>query len=157
MSFIQVLPEGGLTASHTTAKATLGALHQSDDGNIYRYVQNILADSIAIADGKVVYPTATHGVVSCDYTGGSGLTAKVVGVGISAIAAGSYGWILVNGYHDAVWTDAGVAASEALVGHTVDGEADTMADGEEELVFGYALAADTTTDQHTVPALVNCL
>lgn len=157
MSLIQVLPEGGLTGSHTVAKATLGALHQSDDGSIYRYVQNIEADAIAIADGTCVYQTTTFGVVSPDFTGGNGVGSKVVGVGVGAIAAGEFGWVIVQGYHDAVKTDAGVAAGESLVGHSVDGEADTMAAGEEHLVFGFALTADTGTDPHSAPAIINCL
>lgn len=149
--------EAELSVSDTAAKFPLGILAMDQKGNIFRYVQNIAADSIAIADGTCVYPTTTSGVVSPDFTGGNGVTGKVVGVGIGAIAAGSYGWIQVSGYHDAVKTDAGVGAGDALIGHTVDGEADTMADGEEEFVFGFALAADTTTEPHSCPAEIRCL
>ena len=146
-----------LTTSSTTKQHDLGTVVWDNVGNAYRYVQNILADSIAIADGTVVYPTITHGVVSPDFAGGSGLTTNVVGVGISAIAAGSYGWVQVSGYHDKVKTDAGVAAADFLVGHSVDGEADTMADGEEEQVFGQALTADTVTEPHSCAAVLRIL
>lgn len=149
--------EAELTLSDTAAKFPVGILCMDQKGNIYRYVQNIAADSIAIADGTCVYGTTTPGVVSPDFSGGNGITTNVVGVGISAIAAGSYGWIQVSGYHDAVKTDAGVGAGEFLVGHSVDGEADTMADGEEEQVFGQALAADTGTEPHSCPAWIKCL
>ena len=146
-----------LTSFSTTQQHDLGAVAWDNVGNAYRYVQNILADSIAIADGTVVYPTITHGVVSPDFASGSGLTTNVVGVGISAIAAGSYGWVQVSGYHDKVKTDAGVAAADFLVGHSVDGEADTMADGEEEQVFGQALTADTVTEPHSCAAVLRIL
>jgi len=149
--------EAELGVSSTTQQFPLGALCMDQKGNIYRYVQNVLADNIAIADGTCVYGTTTWGVVSPDFTGGSGITTHVVGVGIVAIAAGSYGWVQVSGYHDAVKTDAGVAAADFLVGHSVDGEADTMADGEEEQVFGQALAADTTTEPHSCAAMIKCL
>lgn len=149
--------EAHLTLSDTSAKFNIGELAKDQLGNIYRYVQNIAADSIAIADGTCVYPTTTIGVVSPDFTGGNGLTGRVVGVGIGAIAAGSFGWVQVSGIHPAVKTDAGVSAGDALVGHTVDGEADTMADGEEEFVFGFALTADTATEPHSSQAMLQCL
>jgi len=153
MSFIQILPEGGLTGSNTVANATLGALHQSDDGNIYRYIQNDTTDAVAIAVGTVVYPTSTAFVYSPDIAGGNGVTGKVSGVGVGAIAAGSYGWVLVSGI-GTVQTDTGVAAGDPLIGHTVNGESDTMAAGEEHLVFGHALEADAA---NLVTALVQCL
>ena len=146
-----------LTISSTTKQHDLGAVAWDNVGNAFRYVQNILADNIAIADGTVVYPTTTHGVVSPDFSGGGGITTNVVGVGISAIAAGSYGWVQVSGYHDKVKTDGGVAAADFLVGHSVDGEADTMADGEEEQVFGQALTADTVTEPHSCAAVLRIL
>ena len=143
-----------LSVSDTAEQFPIGELCKDQLGNIYRYVQNIAADNIAIADGTCVYPTLNWGVVSPDFTGGSGLTSKVCGVGIVAIAAGSYGWVQVAGYHDKVKTDAGVAASDPLVGHSVDGEADTMVHGEEHLVFGFALAADTGTEPHACKAIL---
>jgi len=149
--------EAELTLSNTAAKFNIGELAKDQLGNIYRYIQNNTADAIAIADGTCVYPTIVVGVVSPDFTGGNGVTGRVVGVGIAAIAAGSYGWVQVSGIHPAVKTDAGVSAGDALIGHTVDGEADTMADGEEEFVFGFALAADTGTEPHSAQAMIQCL
>jgi hypothetical protein len=149
--------EAELGVSSTTQQFPLGALCMDQKGNIYRYVINNLSDNVAIADGTCVYGTTTWGSVSPDFTGGNGITTNVVGVGIVAIAAGSYGWIQVSGYHDAVKTDGAVAAADFLVGHSVNGEADTMADGEEEQVFGQALAADTGTEPHSCPAHIKCL
>ncbi len=146
-----------LEDSHTAAQYTLGLLASDQKGNVFRYVQNILADSIAVADGTCVYFTATDGVVTPDFTGGSGVSSKVAGVGIGAIAAGSYGWVQVSGYHDAVLTDGGVAANDALVGHTVDGEADTMAAGEEHLVFGFAMATDSGSPESAPAQLTGIL
>ncbi len=149
--------EADLSISDTSAKFSIGELVKDQKGNIYRYIQNIAADSVAIADGTCVYGTTTWGVVSPDFTGGNGITTNVVGVGIVAIAAGSFGWIQVSGYHDAVLTDAGVSAADFLVGHSVNGECDTMADGEEEQVFGQALTADTATEPHSCAAFIKCL
>lgn len=146
-----------LTSSSTSQQHDLGTVVWDNVGNAFRYVQNVLADGIAVADGTCVYGTATWGVVSPDFAAGSGITTHVVGVGIAAIAAGSYGWVQVSGYHDKVKTDGGVAAADFLVGHSVDGEADTMADGEEEQVFGQALAADTATEPHSCAAHIHCL
>jgi len=79
-----------------------------------------------------------------------------VGVFQNAVTAGNYGWILVNGYGE-VRTDGGVAAGDYLVPHSADHEADTMADGEEEQVFAFALEADTTTEAHKAMAYVHCM
>ena len=131
----------------STARETLGALRFSDDGRAYRYGQ--LIDQ-AGAQGEVVYDaSATEGEFkyTTDYTGGSGTSVKVAGVihhDVSTFTINYYGWFQVGGFCPMVRTDTDVAAGEALVGHTVDGEADTMADGEEELVFGFAMADDTT-------------
>lgn len=69
----------------------------------------------------------------------------VVGVAAEDIAAGAWGEVYVAGYCPKVLTDGGVAIGDPLVPHTVAGEADTMAAGEEHLVIGYALEADHET------------
>ena len=46
-----------------------------------------------------------------------------------------------------VFTDGSVAKGDCLVAHDTDGEADTMADGEEEQVFAVALEADHGTTE----------
>ena len=155
-SWAHTIPEGGLTGSSTTQLMNLGDLVKDTEGNIYRYVQIHTADAQAVTDGEVLYLRSTSSfIVSPDMSAMLGV--RPVGVAIGAIAAGSYGFMLVSGFHDAVWTDGAVSEGDALVGHSTDGEADTFADGEEEQAFAMALAADTTTDQHTVAALVYCL
>jgi len=154
-SSMPIISPGGLTASSTAAKNKLGTVAEDVNGYKYRYVQNISADSIAIANGTCVYLASVSAwVVSPDYTGGSSTSTRVAGVGIGAIAAGSYGWIQITGIHTAVKTDAGVAAADYLVGHSVDGECDTMGDGEEEQVFGAALEADTATEPHSAACIL---
>ena len=155
MSFIQILPEGGLTAIHTAAKTRLGALHQTDNGYIYRYVKNAAA-SATLADGNVVCYTNTDWEVTVDYS--DAVVKKAAGIAVSALLVSNFGWILVDGAHGTVWTDAGVAAGDGLVAHTVDGEADSVVTTTEGyLVFGFAETADTTTDQHTVAAQIRAL
>jgi len=155
MSFIQILPEGGLTAIHGSAMTKVGVLHQDDSGNIYRYVKNAAA-SATLANGNVVCPTTTQWEITVDYS--DAVTKKAAGIAISALTVSTFGWILVDGKHSAVWTDAGVAAGDGLVAHSVDGEADSLVTTtENHLVFGFAETADTTTDQHTVAAIIQCL
>ena len=150
--------ESELGLSSTSAIFAVGELCKDQKGNIYRFVQNITADSVAVADGTCVYQTATWAVVTPDQTGGSAISTKIVGVGIAAIAAGSYGWIQVSGYHDAVKTDGAVSAGEYLMFKNVDGECDSFADGSEEAVFGIALTADTGTEPHSCAAAIfSCL
>lgn len=148
-------PPGSLTDSETSAHARPGTLCSDTVGNIYRYVK--VVDATAGADGSVFAAAAadmSDWKVTADRTGGSNVGTKAVGVGISTIAENSFGWILVSGYHDAVSDDDGVSAGDYLVIHTVDHEADTFADGEEEQVFGQALAASASD---ACAALVSCL
>jgi len=141
---IKQIFSSSLTANDSSAQEELGVLRFEADGKVYRYVR---AEDQAIAIGEVVYPasaTAGEWEVSTDYTGGSSVAAKVVGVALGTITDAYYGWVQVSGFSDMVRTNANVSAGDALIGHSVDGEADTMAAGEEHLVFGFALAADTT-------------
>ena len=137
-------PLGEISA---TALETLGALRYETDGRVYRYGQ--LIDQ-AGAYGEVVYPaSAVEGEwkFTTDYTGGSGVTGKVAGVidhDLAVFTENYYGWFQVGGFCPMVRTDAGVSAGDPLIGHTVDGEADTMGNDEYEKVFGFALADDTT-------------
>jgi hypothetical protein len=130
--------------------AGVGNVFHAADGKSYKWVKFVDQD-VVLAD--VLYPASTDGTeVTTDYSGGSGLSAKVVGVAITAvdISDKAYGWIQIAGVVSTSG-DGGVSAGDAVVGHATDGEADTMADGEEELVFGFALAADTGS-----PAVFNC-
>jgi hypothetical protein len=145
MSF-DMIDGTGLTTAYTSSNygkhAQLGELRADTSGNVYRFVLVVDAD---LEDGDLVYPASTDATsVTNDYTGGSGLTVKGCGVAIAAvdISEAPYVWVQVGGVAT-VRSDGSVAAGEAVIGHTVDGEVDTMADGEEELVVGFALEADS--------------
>ena len=153
--FPQLIPEGGFTGSSTSPKFSLGQLAMDTAENMYRYVKVV---DLAVGDGDVVYPADTADwEVTKDVSGGSRVAAKVCGVACGTVAADSYGWIQVSGIHNAVKTDGGVVAGDGLIGHTVDGQSDTMAAGEEHLVFGYALSDDTASTPYTSPAYIFCL
>lgn len=156
VSWASTVGVNGLQADDSTAQQKVGTLLPDEDGNLYRYVQIQTADATDCADGQCVYlRDAASWIVNSDQSATAG-GGQVVGVGIGVITAGNYGWIMVAGIHDAVLTDGGVAAGDALIGHTVDGEADTMAAGEEHLVFGHALATDAGSPEST-QARIKCL
>lgn len=111
-------------------------------GKTFRWVQFVDVDSEV---GAVCYPANTAGTdVTIDYTGGSNLGNKVVGISVSLvdISDKAYGFMQTSGVIS-VRGDGSVAAGDYVIGHSVNGEADTMAAGEEHLVFGVALEADS--------------
>lgn len=127
------------------------------NGNIYRYVQILEGTAaVAVKAGDVAYYSSTDKtIVNIDL---SDVATNVQAAGIiqAVVTDTYYGWILVSGDYATVNTDGGVAAAgEALVGHSVDGEVDTFADGEEEQVVGVSLAADDASDD--VPAIIRLL
>ena len=121
-------------------------------GQKYCAVYNAGASATAAGDVCCVFKTTpVQGHISTTSAtmldnGTAGLCA---GIAVSVIAAASgYGWIQVAGYCSNFTTDGGVAAGNALVvdgGTSVGKVFDTMADGEEECVFAFADAADTST------------
>ena len=147
------------TADHSDPKAILGGLYSATFGGdyaVFRYVNVVDLDT---ADGDVVTPASTSGWdVTQDRSGGSAISnVHASGVAVGVITAGNYGFILVNGIHDAVLGDGSVAAGDFVVPDSaVDGGADTMADGEEEQVFGLALEADSGSPA-TFACEVRCL
>ena len=139
-----------LAANDATATDTPGEYRMSADGKIYRYVQAL---DIAVANGLVVEnaDAANSYEVSIDRAGGSSIGRIPAGVGIGAITADYYGWVLVRGVHTSVLSDGSVAVGEAVVPHaSTNGGIDTAATGSTVAVtgqqlVGYALADDTTT------------
>jgi hypothetical protein len=138
---------GALTDVYTAASsqgiADVGEI-KYEDGKKYKFVEIVDQD---VAVNEVLYPANTTGTqFTSDYTGGSGLSAMVgaVALGTVDISVAPYAWVQIpeTGTFGTVRSDGFVAAGEAIIGHTVDGEADTMAAGEENLVFAYALADD---------------
>lgn len=155
-----LLGESGLSANDSTAKNTLGSLVSDNQGNIYRYVRIGTSSACAATLGSCLRmdaASASTWVTTPDVSDalGAAATDKVVGVAQSAIDTGNYGWVLVSGIGE-VRTDNGVSAADYLVGHG-DHEADTMADGEEEQVFAFALEADSGTEPHKALSYVFCL
>jgi hypothetical protein len=78
-----------------------------------------------------------HGIVSAAAATVAGALLGVAGGGVTA---GYYGWVIKSGVCECKG-DGSVGQGEAIVSHT-SGQVDTMADGEEEGVFGVALEDD---------------
>jgi hypothetical protein len=155
-----LLGESGLSANESTARNTLGSLVSDNQGNVYRYVKLGGDSACAATEGSVCWldsasESAWQVTVDASDALGAAATDKVVGVFQSAVDTGNYGWVLVSGIGE-VRTDNGVSAADYLVGHA-DHEADTMADGEEEQVFAFALEADSAVEPHKALSYVFCL
>ena len=136
-----------LHASPTTTSATdthgVGNIFESPDGKRYKWVK--IADSVDVLTGYVFTPASIDGTeVTPDVSGGSSKALRAVGVALGAVDVYEtpYAFMQIAGVAT-VFTDGGVEAGEAVVADSTDGRADTMADGEEEQVFGFALAADS--------------
>mgnify|MGYP003143229905 FL=1 len=136
-----------LHASPTTTSATdthgVGNIFESPDGKRYKWVK--IADSVDVLTGYVFTPASIDGTeVTPDVSGGSSKALRAVGVALGAVDVSEtpYAFMQIAGVAT-VFTDGGVEAGEAVVADSTDGRADTMADGEEEQVFGFALAADS--------------
>ena len=107
--------------------------------------------SSAVSRGQVVCLTTGLGTASFAVTpadsDGTNLDITV-GVAHEAIASGAWGQVVTGGYCAYVLTDGTVAVGDPLVPHTVAGEASVMVAGEEHIVFGHALSADTGTVEY---------
>jgi hypothetical protein len=140
--------DGTLTAFSRVTTSTqgpeygLGTTVETKDGKKYRYVQ--FKDAVTYVAGQVCTPAnITWTAVTNDVSGGSSIAATSFGgICVGVPAQNGYGWVQIAGVAT-VRSDGSVAADEAVVPHSVDGEADTMAAGEEHLAFGRALDADT--------------
>ena len=150
-----------LHASPTTTSASddhgVGNVFESKDGKKYKWVEVVDVD---LAIGYVVCPASTDGTkVTADVSGGSQLALRGIGVALGTvdISDKKYAFIQVAGVAD-VYSDGSVAAGEAVVADSgTNGLADTMADGEEEQVFGWALEADSGSPVTCACWLVGCI
>ena len=150
-----------LHASPTTTSATddhgVGNVIESKDGKKYKWVEVVDVD---LAVGYVVCPASTDGTkVTADRADGSQIALRGIGVALGTvdISEKKYAFIQVAGVAD-VYSDGSVAAGEAVVADdTTNGIADTMADGEEEQVFGWALEADSGSPVTCACWLVGCI
>ena len=131
----------GFTRVTTAREYNLGETRFDNTGKKYRYVKFV--DAVTYAVGQVLAPANTAWTnVTNDRSGGSAISTAFGGVCISVPTQNQHGWVQIGGVATCTG-DGSVAADEAVILHTVDGEADTMAAGEEHLVFGTALEADS--------------
>lgn len=131
----------------TTLHALGSLLYDDENAKVYRYVRCAnAATNNALAVGECLCAdTGGAYIVNNDMAGGTGLGTLPMGVAISAITENSYGWIQVGGQAAVTITDGDVSSNDFIVNDTgVDGGCDTMADGEEEQVFGFVIADDAT-------------
>lgn len=157
MSKLKTIHAGQLTNVGTVQLENLGTKRYSEDGlEKYRYVKVV---TVALLQGEVCYQAdlATYDMFNV-HNDQSVDSPQVAGVAIVTIAKNSYGWVQVGGYHPNVREDGAVALKDALIGDgaTKDGEADTMAAGEEHLAFGFALGAATTFEDDNGDTLDCC-
>ena len=150
-----LVPDDGTATAFTrftsAAEYGLGEERTTKDGKTYRYVQ--FKDAVTYVAGHVCTPANTSWTaVTNDVAGGSSVAATTFGgIALAAVTQNYYGWVQIGGVATVVG-DGSVAADEAVVVHSTDGQADTMAAGEEHLIFGRALEADSGS-----PATFLCL
>lgn len=129
-------------------------------GKWYRFVKHVNAVTVVVGHCAEFTNAACTNVTN-DRAGGAATP-----IGTQTICAGVYVSIPLENYYcflqvsgvALVLGDGSVAAGEAVVVHSVDGQADTMAAGEEHQVFGKAMDADdTANDPLGVSALFHCL
>jgi hypothetical protein len=133
-------------------------------GRHFRYIKQIGATTSAV--GEVAAAAATWGTVTrtaaTSIINAVSTVAVPAGVFQSVLATDKFGFIQTKGDGRVTLavTDGNVAAGDPLVidgGATAVGAVDTMADGEEEGVFGFALAADSGTTQPASTYILNCV
>ena len=119
-------------------------------GKFYRFVYNPGADTIVAGDVVGWFSTtpafghvsSTSATIIVEAITSSGWAS---GIGVHSIATLKYGFLQVGGPCETVTTDQGVAKGHGLVLDGTTDRADSVAAGEEHLVFGYALEDDATT------------
>lgn len=159
------VPTDPTDSNHASAQFTPGSLFYwskvssgvSAEPVLVKYVKFL--DAVTYIVGQVVeWASATAASVTNDRSGGSAIGTQTAPAGIvlDVMTQNYFGFIQVSG-NALVIGDGSVAAGEAVVSHSVDGEADTMAAGEEHQVFGVALDADGTgNDPLGVSTMFHC-
>ena len=140
----------GITSNSVVPLYTVGKVFETEDAAgrwaAYKYVQYL--DAVTYIAGQVMCWADTAGTkVTNDRSGGTGIGTGLepAGIGLAVYTQNYYGFMQIAG-NALVIGDGSVAAGDFVVSHTVDGQMDTMADGEEEQVFGIALDADSTAN-----------
>lgn len=138
-----------LDSNETTAKDDLGAIRTEYDDTYrrceYRYVMN--NSGTALVDGDSVVFNDSY---ASKVTGTHTLRNKGAGVAFGAIAASSYGYIQITGYHDAVRgsTLGAIASGDRICLSASVGKVARSALGSAatQQTYGFALADDNTTN-----------
>lgn len=153
-----VLDRDPSTVNDAAATYTVGAIYHYG-GKMYVYAE---AEDLAWADGSVCcWADTACTEASPDRAGGTAINAAPAGVAVGTVTEGNYGFLLIQGFHDAVKTDGAVgSAGPIMVDVNNDHEAVELQD---ELTsagadtgskrIGFALSADTSAA--TVPAWIS--
>lgn len=138
-----------LTEFDTTKVHPLGYKVQLGS-KTYRYCYNAGVDTLAAGEIVGQHTNSTYGNVTgtvATFVDGTSTCGLGLGMAMSAAPTLNYFWAQTGGANDvAITTDGGVAEGDWVVvegGASPDGTLDTMADGEEEMVIGIAIDADT--------------
>ena len=108
--------ETKLTDVESTDVEGVGTVRKDIEGNVYRWVKNGEASAALAAGDSVCYDMSNAGAslrtivlkpVSADLM-------LYAGIAMAAISAGSYGWVLINGYYATAKVDAPVTTAIAL-------------------------------------------
>ena len=140
---------GNLDKAYSAPYPYALGITQTVNGIIYQFLKyNDGAGNIPGIQGMVACgDVTTKHTATCDYgTTNSDQAFRGI-VRANVVLNGEACWFVIGGEPDIpVWTDTGVAADDYLVPDIIDasadGNIDTMLDGEEEQVFGVAMAAD---------------
>jgi len=150
----------------STEIVQLGTKCEDELGNEYRFVK--IADAVPVTVGMVLAPsTGGKWHATPDRNGGTQLGDNVamlpLGIAVVAVSADDitagnlYCWILRKGYTSVKGDDSVAVGDFVVLDTAADGVADTMADGEEEQVFGLAYTADDNTTHLFDCYVYNCL
>jgi hypothetical protein len=162
-SLVKMSGFGDVYASTTATRDLphpVGTVVENQYGDRFMLVKQIGATTSAVGEIAQAATTgisaATRGFVSrtaaTSLVNGVSTVALAVGVFQGIAATGAFCWAQISGLGVTALavTDGGVAAGDPLVvdgGATCVGAVDTMADGEEESAFAFALDADVGTVQ----------
>lgn len=148
-----------IDAVSTSPQYQIGSLHYRNDATygprVWRYVKNAEA-STAFAAGTVVMNQTATATPGLGLVGATSIAAhRVIGVAQHAIAAGSYGWILVQGLGLVLADTGGFTVDTGLIpGNAVAGRADDVGAATGAI---FALALATTAATATGVCLIRCL
>jgi hypothetical protein len=152
---------GPVTEKYSTQKYPAGTKRETDTGDkTYRFVKIKNAVDAAVGSTLKFLSGTTTWEVTVDVTGGADGEGVGRCCGVSPIIndvsdLDVYQWMQTKGQVNVLANnDDDVAAGNYLV-HEGDGLSDIMADGEEEMVFGYALDA-VVAATNLVSAFIYC-